>query len=111
MGNGSNDVLEIIARALVSDSDEVIYSEYAFAVYPIVTQAIGATAVVTPAKDWGHDLSAMLSAVTDKTKLIFFFFSMPYKVIHALLEYTTRYIKIINKLRVQYYEQFIDVYL
>jgi len=71
LGNGSNDVLEIIARALVSEADEVIYSEYAFAVYPIVTQAIGATAVVTPAKNWGHDLNAMLSAVTDKTKLIF----------------------------------------
>ena len=71
LGNGSNDVLEIIARAFVSDSDEVIYSEYAFAVYPIVTQAIGATAVVTPAKDWGHDLGAMLSAITDKTKLVF----------------------------------------
>jgi len=71
LGNGSNDVLEIIARALVSEADEVIYSEYAFAVYPIVTQAIGATAVVTPAKNWGHDLNAILSAVTDKTKLIF----------------------------------------
>lgn len=71
LGNGSNDVLEIIARALVSPADEVIYSEYAFAVYPIVTQAIGAKAVVTPAKDWGHDLIAMLAAVSDKTKLIF----------------------------------------
>lgn len=71
LGNGSNDVLELIARALVTDSDEVIYSEYAFAVYPIVTQAIGAKAVVTQAKEWGHDLAAMLSAITDKTKLIF----------------------------------------
>jgi len=71
LGNGSNDVLELIARALASESDEVIYSEYAFAVYPIVTQAIGAKAVVTQAKEWGHDLAAMLSAITDKTKLIF----------------------------------------
>lgn len=71
LGNGSNDILEILTRALVSETDEVIYSEFAFAVYPIVTQAIGATAVVTPAKDWGHDLNAMLAAVTDKTKLIF----------------------------------------
>lgn len=71
LGNGSNDVLEIIARALVCESDEVIYSEHAFAVYPIVTQAIGAAAVVTPAKNWGHDLNAMLSAITDKTKLVF----------------------------------------
>ncbi|MBN4080108.1 histidinol-phosphate transaminase [Beggiatoa alba] len=71
LGNGSNDVLEIIARAFVSERDEVIYSQYAFAVYPIVTQAIGATAVVTPAKEWGHDLKAMLSAVTNKTRLVF----------------------------------------
>ncbi len=71
LGNGSNDILEMIARAFVSESDSVIYSEHAFAVYPIVTQAIGATAVVTSAKNWGHDLSAMLSAVTNNTKLIF----------------------------------------
>lgn len=71
LGNGSNDVLELIARAFASENDEIIYSEYAFAVYPIVTQAIGATAVVTKAKDWGHDLDAMLAAITDKTKIIF----------------------------------------
>ncbi len=71
LGNGSNDVLEMIARAFVNETDSVIYSEHAFAVYPIVTQAIGATAVVTSAKDWGHDLEAMLSAVTEQTKLIF----------------------------------------
>ncbi len=71
LGNGSNDVLEIIARAFVNKTDSVIYSEYAFAVYPIVTQAIGATAIVTPAKDWGHDLTAMLAAVTNNTKLVF----------------------------------------
>lgn len=71
LGNGSNDVLEMVARALVSPQDEVIYSRYAFAVYPIVTQAIGAKAVVTPAKDWGHDLTAMLAAVTENTKLVF----------------------------------------
>jgi histidinol-phosphate aminotransferase len=71
LGNGSNDVLELIARAFVSREDEVIFSEYAFAVYPLVTQALGAKAVVTPAKEWGHDLEAMVSAVTEKTKLIF----------------------------------------
>jgi len=71
LGNGSNDVLELIARAFVSETDEVIFSQYAFAVYPIVTQAIGAKAVITSAKSWGHDLDAMLSAITAKTKLIF----------------------------------------
>ena len=71
LGNGSNDVLELIARAYLSVGDEVIFSEYTFAVYPIVTQAIGATAVVTKAKEWGHDLEAMANAITAKTKLIF----------------------------------------
>ncbi|MBE9527219.1 MAG: histidinol-phosphate transaminase [Proteobacteria bacterium] len=71
LGNGSNDVLDILARTFAGVGDEVIFSQYAFAVYPIATQAVGATAVITQAKDWGHDLKAMLSAITEKTKLIF----------------------------------------
>ena len=71
LGNGSNDVLELIARAFVTASNEVIFSQHAFAVYPIVTQAVNATAVVTPAKDWGHDLDAMANAVTENTRVIF----------------------------------------
>ncbi len=71
LGNGSNDVLDLIARAYLSAGDEAIFSQYAFAVYPISTQAVGATAVVTPAKDYGHDLDAMAEAITDKTRVIF----------------------------------------
>ncbi|NVK39947.1 MAG: histidinol-phosphate transaminase [Oceanospirillaceae bacterium] len=71
LGNGSNDVLELMARAFLRPGDEVIYSQYAFLVYPIVTRASGASAVVTPARDWGHDLDAMLAAVTDRTRLVF----------------------------------------
>jgi histidinol-phosphate aminotransferase len=71
LGNGSNDVLELAARAFATPETEVIFSEHAFAVYPIVTQAVGAKAVVTPAKDWGHDPIAMAQAVTDRTRLIF----------------------------------------
>jgi histidinol-phosphate aminotransferase len=70
-GNGSNDILELVARAYLSSDSETIYSQHAFAVYPLVTQAMGAKGVVIPAKDFGHDLSAMLAAVTDKTRLIF----------------------------------------
>jgi histidinol-phosphate aminotransferase len=69
-GNGSNDILELVARAYLSSDSETIYSQHAFAVYPLVTQAMGAKGVVIPAKDFGHDLSAMLAAVTDKTRLI-----------------------------------------
>ena len=72
LGNGSNELLELIARVFVSEhSDEVIFSQYAFVVYPLVTQALGATAVVSPAKEFGHDLDAMLSLISNQTKLIF----------------------------------------
>lgn len=71
LGNGSNDLLEIIARAFVSSNDQVMFAEHAFVVYPLVTQAIGAQAIVVKAKDYGHDLDAMAAAITDKTKLIF----------------------------------------
>lgn len=71
LGNGSNDILELIARAFVTSDNEVIFSQHAFAVYPLVTQAINAKAVVTAARNWGHDLEAMANAITDKTRLIF----------------------------------------
>lgn len=70
-GNGSNDILELVARAFLVPESEAIYSQHAFAVYALVTQAIGATGVVTPAKDFGHDLDAMLAAITSKTRMIF----------------------------------------
>ena len=72
LGNGSNELLELIARVFVSKkTDEVIFSQYAFVVYPLVTQALGATAKVSPAKNYGHDLNSMLSLISENTKLIF----------------------------------------
>jgi histidinol-phosphate aminotransferase len=71
LGNGSNDVLELAARAFLSPGTEVVFSQHAFAVYPLVTQAIGAIGVMTPAKNYGHDLDAMLAAVTPNTRMIF----------------------------------------
>ena len=71
LGNGSNDLLELVVRTFVTSDHEVIFSEYAFIVYPLITQAINAQAVVVPAKDYGHDLTAMLAAITVKTRLIF----------------------------------------
>ena len=71
LGNGSNDILEILTRAFVTSEDEIIFSQHAFVIYPIVTQAVGAKAVITPAKNWGHDLDAMQNAITAKTKVIF----------------------------------------
>jgi len=71
LGNGSNELLELLARAFMTPADEVVFSQHAFAVYPLVTQAVGARAVVTPARDWGHDLEAMQAAVGPKTRLVF----------------------------------------
>ena len=71
LGNGSNDILELVARAFLSPEYQAVFSQHAFAVYSIVTQAVGATAVVVPALNYGHDLEAMLLAVTEKTRLVF----------------------------------------
>jgi histidinol-phosphate aminotransferase len=71
LGNGSNDVLEFVARAFAGPGCEVVYSEHAFAVYPISTRAVGATGVAVPARDFGHDLDAMAAAITDRTRVVF----------------------------------------
>ena len=71
LGNGSNDVLELAARSIVTRDHEVIYSENAFIVYHLATHSIGATPVVIPARDHRHDLAAILDAVTRRTRLIF----------------------------------------
>ena len=71
LGNGSNDILELAARALVQPGQSVVYSQYSFAVYPLATQAVGARAIVVPAKNFGHDLGAMAAAITPDTQLLF----------------------------------------
>jgi len=71
LGNGSNDVLELAARAFLTPGVEAIYSQHAFAVYPLVTQASGATGIEVPARDFAHDLDAMLQAITLRTRLAF----------------------------------------
>ena len=71
LGNGSNDVLELVARAFVTAGHQIVFSEHAFAVYPLITRAIGAEAIVVPTREWAHDLEAMLIAVTDRTRLMF----------------------------------------
>ncbi|QEW05688.1 histidinol-phosphate transaminase [Nitrincola iocasae] len=71
LGNGSNDLLELVARAFLREGVEAVYSEYAFIVYPLVVKACGATGVRVPARDYGHDLDAMADAVTANTRVIF----------------------------------------
>jgi len=71
LGNGSNDVLELAARVFLCSGQEAIYSQHAFAVYPLVVQASGARGIEVPAREFGHDLDAMRRAVTSKTRLVF----------------------------------------
>jgi histidinol-phosphate aminotransferase len=70
IGNGSNDVLDMVARVFLQPGTESLFSEHAFAVYPIATQAVGATARVASARDYGHDLEAMTALVTDRTRVV-----------------------------------------
>ncbi|MGC1955999.1 MAG: histidinol-phosphate transaminase [Gammaproteobacteria bacterium] len=71
LGNGSNDVLELIARGFMNPAHEVVFSEHAFLVYALVTQAVGARAIVTPARRFGHDLEAMARAIGPRTRVVF----------------------------------------
>ena len=71
LGNGSNDVLELAGMAFLAPGRSAVYSQHAFAVYPLATQARGAQSIVTPAKDYGHDLEAMLAAIRPDTRVVF----------------------------------------
>lgn len=63
LGNGSNDLLEFAARAFLTPGTSAVYSRHAFAVYPLVTQAVGARGIEAPARDFGHDADALLEAI------------------------------------------------
>lgn len=71
LGNGSNDVLDLIARVTLEPGYEAVVAEHCFVVYPIATRCTGAELVVVPALEYGHDLDAMLEAVTARTRTVF----------------------------------------
>lgn len=71
LGNGSNDVLEMAARAFLAPGASAVYSQHAFAVYPLATQATGAEGIEVPAREFGHDLDAMAAAVRADTRIVF----------------------------------------
>ena len=71
VGNGSNDIIEFVARSFLGPDDSAVYSEHAFAVYPLVVRAVGAMGIEVPAKNFSHDLEAMLDSIEENTKLIF----------------------------------------
>lgn len=71
LGNGSNELLEFVGHAFLEPGVDVVVSQYCFVVYPLVTKLFGANLITVPAKDYGHDLDAMLKAITAKTRVVF----------------------------------------
>jgi len=71
LGNGSNQILNVIAQTFLTPQHNAVVSAHAFIVYPIAVNMLGAGLKTVPAKNWGHDLDAMARAIDDKTRLVF----------------------------------------
>ena len=71
IGNGSNEIIELLARGFLNEGDEVISSESSFLVYPLIAKTCGAKYVSVPMKDFRFDLKAILERITERTKIIF----------------------------------------
>ena len=71
LGNGSNDILELAAAALLAPGRSCVYAQHSFAVYALATQARGARALIAPARNLAHDLDAMAAAIASDTALIY----------------------------------------
>ncbi|WP_257284861.1 histidinol-phosphate transaminase [Endozoicomonas sp. SESOKO1] len=71
LGNGSNDVLVLLAESFLDADSSAVFSQYAFVVYPLAVKAVGAESIVVPALDYGHDLDAMAEAIKANTRLVF----------------------------------------
>ena len=71
VGNGSNEVMILLAQAFLRAGDEVIFGSQAFIVYKLATLLQGATPVEVPMPNYCHDLKAMRAAVTERTRILF----------------------------------------
>ncbi|GAB4057713.1 histidinol-phosphate transaminase [Uliginosibacterium sediminicola] len=71
LGNGSNDVLELVARAFLDENSSGVFAQHAFAVYPLAIQSVGARLIEVPARNFGHDLAAMGDAIAADTRVVF----------------------------------------
>jgi len=111
LGNGSNDVLDIVGRVFLGPGTSAVYSQHAFAVYGLVCQTVGAERIEVPARDYGHDLAAMRAAIRPDTRIVWianpnnptgtllapeavreFIFSLPEHVVAVLDEAYTEYL-------------------
>jgi histidinol-phosphate aminotransferase len=71
VGNGSNDVLELLARVFLKPGHNTVVSQHAFVVYGLVTQSLGATLREVPCVDYQQDLDATLAMIDDQTRIVF----------------------------------------
>ncbi|MBM3902396.1 MAG: histidinol-phosphate transaminase [Verrucomicrobia bacterium] len=71
LGNGSNEIIEFVGHAFMNPETEVVVSEYAFAIYGIVTALFGARLVKVPARGLGADIPGMIQAITPRTRVLF----------------------------------------
>jgi histidinol-phosphate aminotransferase len=93
LGNGSNDVLDLIARVFLAPGRSAVFAQHAFAVYPLATLSTGAELIATPAKNYGHDLNAMRVAIRPDTRIVWIANPnnptgnfLPYREVRAFLE-------------------------
>jgi histidinol-phosphate aminotransferase len=93
LGNGSNDVLDLIARVFLAPGRSAVFAQHAFAVYPLATLSTGAQLISTPAKHYGHDLDAMRAAIRPDTRIVWIANPnnptgnfLPYPEVRAFLE-------------------------
>ena len=93
LGNGSNDVLDLVARVFLAPGRSAVFAQHAFAVYPLATLSTGAELIATPAKNYGHDLDAMRAAIRPDTRIVWIANPnnptgnfLPYAEVRAFLE-------------------------
>jgi histidinol-phosphate aminotransferase len=71
LGNGSNDIIELVVRSFLTPGESSVFSQYSFAVYALATQSVGAEGIMVPTREFGHDLDAMLAAIRPDTRVVF----------------------------------------
>ena len=71
VGNGSNELIELVVRTFLRPRDEAVMADQAFVIYRMVTQAVAATPRIVPLRHFTHDLEAMAEAVTARTRIVF----------------------------------------
>jgi histidinol-phosphate aminotransferase len=102
LGNGSNDVLDLAARVFLAPGRSAVFAQHAFAVYPLATLSAGAELIATPAKNYGHDLTAMRAAIRPDTRLVWIANPnnptgnfLPYAEVRAFLEAVPRDVAVV----------------